>query len=71
MNRSGVPLDGDKHAAFAAEVAGTNRRRMLVLFPLLIVGHAIHIAIFHVTPAERAMLAPRIVEWRVVERQRA
>jgi hypothetical protein len=64
VNRFGVPLEGDKRAAFAAEVADTNRRRMLVLFPLLIVGHAIHVAIFHVTPAERATLAPKIVEWR-------
>ena len=60
----GAPIETDQREAFAAEVAETNRRRAMVLLPLMAIAHAIHLAVFRVSPSERAALAPRIVEWR-------
>jgi hypothetical protein len=60
----GGPIPSDKREAFAAEVADTNRRRMLVLLPLFVIGHAIHVAVFRIAASERAALAPNIVRWR-------
>jgi hypothetical protein len=60
----GAPLEGDKREAFAAEVADTNRRRALVILPLMAIAHAIHLVVFRVSPPERAALAPRLVQWR-------
>jgi hypothetical protein len=57
-------LERDLREAFDQEVADTNRRRLLVLLPLMVVAHAIHVAVFRVSVLERAALAPRIVEWR-------
>jgi Protein kinase domain len=61
----GAPLvRADLREAFAQELAETNRRRLLVLLPFMVVAHAIHLAIFHVPSSERAVLAPTIVQWR-------
>jgi hypothetical protein len=51
-------------SAFALEMMRVNRRRMLVILPLMIAVHLAHIAVFHVPDAERATLAPRIALWR-------
>ena len=59
-----APLDSGVRAEFERELADTNRRRLLVLLPFMMVAHAIHAAIFHVSTAERAELAPHIVRWR-------
>ena len=58
------PLDGALGTAFAQDLADTNRRRLLVLLPFMMVAHAIHAVVFHVSAAERAELLPRIVRWR-------
>jgi Protein kinase domain len=60
----GAPIASDKREAFAAELADTNRRRASALLPLMAIVHAVHVAVFRVSPAERAALSPRIVEWR-------
>jgi hypothetical protein len=60
----GDPLGTGQREAFAQELADTNRRRLLALLPFMVVAHAIHVAVFHVSPSERASLAPRIVRWR-------
>jgi hypothetical protein len=60
----GAPIESGKREAFAAEVAETNRRRAMVLLPLMAIAHAIHLAVFRVSPSERATLAPRIAQWR-------
>ncbi|HTB72785.1 MAG TPA: serine/threonine-protein kinase [Polyangiaceae bacterium] len=59
-----APLDSRARAEFEQELADTNRRRLLALLPFMMVAHAIHTAIFHVSTAERAELAPHIVRWR-------
>jgi hypothetical protein len=59
-----APLDSRVRAEFEQELADTNRRRLLALLPFMMVAHAIHAAIFHVSTAERAELAPHIVRWR-------
>jgi hypothetical protein len=60
----GAPIEDDRREGFASEVAETNRRRALVFLPLMAVAHAIHLAIFRVSPLERAALAPNVVQWR-------
>jgi hypothetical protein len=60
----GPPLARQLRDAFAREIADTNRRRLVVLLPFMVVAHAIHLAVFHVSASERASLAPRIVRWR-------
>lgn len=60
----GAPLAGTLRGAFDQEVAETNRRRLLVLLPLMAVAHAIHLAVFRVSPLERNAIAPHIVHWR-------
>ena len=43
-----APMGSDERKAFAAELADTNRRRALVLLPLMAIAHAIHVAVFRV-----------------------
>lgn len=50
--------------SFEIEMARVNRRRLLVLLPVMAIAHLVHIAVFHVPDGERASLAPRLVEWR-------
>lgn len=61
---AGAPLEDELEAPFLAELADTNWRRLRVLFPIMMVGHLLHVAWFHLSDAERAQLAPRIIEWR-------
>jgi hypothetical protein len=49
---------------FDEEMALLNRRRLLVVLPLMVVVHVVHAAVFHVPAAERATLSPRIAMWR-------
>jgi serine/threonine-protein kinase len=60
----GPPLAPDVRAAYEAERSATNGRRLVVLLPLLVVGHAVHVAAFGVVGAERAALDPQILRWR-------
>lgn len=58
------PLDADLRERFESEIADRNRSWLLGVAPIVGIGHAIHIVIFH-TPADaRAALAPEIVRWR-------
>ena len=58
------PLDADVEKRLPGEIADSNARRVIVLAPFVLVGHAIHVAIFRTTAAERASLDARVVEWR-------
>ncbi|MFI5306138.1 MAG: protein kinase, partial [Polyangiales bacterium] len=60
----GPALEPTLREAFAAELAETNRRRLAVLLPLVLAGHAAHIAVFYTTGERRALLDPQIVRWR-------
>jgi serine/threonine-protein kinase len=50
--------------AFRDELDEANRRRLRVMLPLMVVVHAIHVAMFRTTAAERAALDPVVVRWR-------
>jgi hypothetical protein len=63
-NWLGAPLEGSLRAAFDQEIGDTNRRRLLVLLPLMAIAHAIHVAVFRVAPSERSLLPPYIAHWR-------
>jgi hypothetical protein len=60
----GTPMESIERKEFAAEVADTNRRRALVLLPLMALAHAIHVVVFRMSASERASLVPRLVHWR-------
>jgi hypothetical protein len=60
----GGTLDASLRPAFARECADTNRRRALVLLPILIVVHVVHMGIFHTSAVERAALPARVLVWR-------
>jgi hypothetical protein len=53
-----------KEEAYAREVAETNRRRLVLLMPLMAVVHVAHILAFRVPADERATLPAQIVAWR-------
>ncbi|MCA9493067.1 MAG: protein kinase, partial [Myxococcales bacterium] len=58
------PLEPDQVDAFRAEVAEQNRRRLMVLAPLMLVVHAVHLWLFSTSAEQRATLAPSVVHWR-------
>jgi hypothetical protein len=58
-----TPLAPERQPEFERELAETNRRRLLTLMPLVVIGHAIHIAVFYTPAARRAQLDARIVQW--------
>jgi PAS domain S-box-containing protein len=60
----GPSLEGPLLSAFRAEVAETNRRRLAIILPLLIVTHGIYVTIFATSGAERAALPANLVRWR-------
>ncbi len=60
----GPPLEPELSLRFEHELHETTRRRLTVLFPLVLVGHVVHIWVFHTSSAERAALRPRIEQWR-------
>ncbi|MCU1281158.1 MAG: serine/threonine protein kinase, partial [bacterium] len=55
---------GERGDAFVREIGVINRRRMLVLGPLMALVHTAHVAFFHVSAADRATLAADFVRWR-------
>jgi hypothetical protein len=57
-------LDAAQREAFLDDLAETNRGRMRVLMPIMVVGHLIHVALFHVSAEEHASLEPLVVTWR-------
>ena len=63
-SRTGAPLDPALNQRFELELAETTRRRLLVLFPIVLVGHSVHIWVFHTSAAQRAVLDPNILRWR-------
>jgi serine/threonine-protein kinase len=50
------PLDAELESAFQDDFAQANCRRLLALAPLVLVGHAIHVALFRTTAESRASL---------------
>jgi hypothetical protein len=60
----GAPLDPALRDDFADDVADANRRRLRVLLPLMVVLHAVHVALFWSPEAARATLAPAVQRWR-------
>jgi hypothetical protein len=59
---TGEPLH--RREPLAAEIAEINRARGRVMLPLMVVVHAIHIAVFRTAGEARASLDPHIVRWR-------
>ncbi len=51
-------------AAFPAEIADINRRRLRALVPVMVVVHLLHVAFFYVRPSVRATLGPDVARWR-------
>jgi eukaryotic-like serine/threonine-protein kinase len=58
------PLPPDLEEPFARESAESNRLRILLVAPFVLLGHIIHVAIYRTSPAERATLLPPVAEWR-------
>ena len=58
------PVGADEEARLAREISDSNTRRLLFVAPVVLVGHAIHVAIYRTGTAERASLDPRVAEWR-------
>jgi serine/threonine-protein kinase len=57
-------LEPELALAFHDDFARANCRRLLVLAPLVLVGHAVHVAVFRTTEASRAALPPDLARWR-------
>ena len=58
-----APIAPERQPEFERELSETNRRRLLALMPLVVIGHAIHIAWFYTPQAKRAQLDPRTLQW--------
>src|SRR5262245_26902357 len=58
------PLPPELESAFRDDFSQANCRRLLALTPLVLVGHAVHVAIFRTTGELRATLLPAMVRWR-------
>ncbi len=58
------PFDAELRERFDTEIAERNRSWLLGVAPIVAIGHAIHIAIFHTPSDVRSTLAPEIVRWR-------
>jgi serine/threonine-protein kinase len=58
------PLDPELEEPLAREIADSNRLRLLVVAPFVLLGHAIHVALYRTSSLERATLAPSIAHWR-------
>jgi len=54
----------DLEEPLAREIADSNRLRLLVVAPFVLLGHAIHVAIYRTSAADRASLPPQVAEWR-------
>ncbi len=57
-------LPPELESAFRDDAAQANCRRLLILAPLVLVGHAIHVAVFHTTAETRAAMGPALARWR-------
>jgi hypothetical protein len=58
------PLAPELEEPLAREIAESNRRRLLAVAPFVLLGHAVHVAIYRTTALERASLAPQVAQWR-------
>jgi serine/threonine-protein kinase len=58
------PLEAGDEARLGREIADSNTRRLLLVAPVVLLGHVIHVAIYRVGAAERATLDPRLAAWR-------
>jgi protein kinase-like protein len=58
------PLRGEEAAAFARDVAETNRKRLRVLAPLMVSLHIVHLGIFYTPKTLRFSLEPDVLRWR-------
>jgi serine/threonine-protein kinase len=58
------PLDPEVAEAFRDDFARANCRRLLVMSPVVLVGHALHVAVFRTTATSRATMTPAIAHWR-------
>jgi serine/threonine-protein kinase len=57
------PLPSELEPAFHDDFAQASCRRLLLLAPLVLAGHAAHVAFFYTTGPARAALDPTIVRW--------
>jgi hypothetical protein len=62
--RLGPPVPATLQTAFAGEIAETARRRAAALLPVMVVAHALHVAVFGTFGAARAAVAPAVLQWR-------
>ncbi|MGZ3428303.1 MAG: protein kinase domain-containing protein [Polyangia bacterium] len=60
----GATFAGERDAPFADEIAAVNRRRLLVMAPLMTLVHLAHVTLFHVSSPARATLSADVVRWR-------
>ncbi|MGZ3443026.1 MAG: protein kinase domain-containing protein, partial [Polyangia bacterium] len=60
----GATFAGKRDAPFADEIAAVNRRRLLVMAPLMTLVHLAHVTLFHVSSPARATLSADVVRWR-------
>ncbi|MGZ3443174.1 MAG: hypothetical protein ACXVDD_26815 [Polyangia bacterium] len=51
-------------AVLARELGEINRRRLMVLGPLMGLVHCAHVALFHIPQAARASLSADVIRWR-------
>src|SRR5262245_55533344 len=58
------PLRGDESTAFAHDLAETNRRRLIVLAPLMLCLHIVHLGIFYSPRNLRFSLEPDVLRSR-------
>ena len=58
------PPDPALVPAFWRELDEVNRRRLRVMLPLMVVVHAIHVAVFRTSAVQRAALDPTVARWR-------
>jgi serine/threonine-protein kinase len=60
----GDPFDANDAQAFAVSCGATNVARLRALLPLMAVVHVVHAIAYHLSPEERASLAPNVVAWK-------
>ena len=58
------PLPPDLEEPLAREIADRNRLRLLVVAPFVLLGHAIHVAIYRTSAVDRTSLPPQVTGWR-------
>ena len=58
------PLAPELEEPLASEIAERNHLRLLVVAPFVLLLHVVHVAIYRTSAADRASLAPTVVDWR-------